>query len=72
MKRGIAGRTVGPHPVGQVRRSSNLPMYRHLVIRARDGIDLDLALLTGWMGGANALLRTLADAIRKHMPATNL
>jgi hypothetical protein len=35
------------------------------VIYARDGIDLDRALLASWVGAASALLRPLVEAIRR-------
>jgi hypothetical protein len=46
-----------------------LPLYRQSVIYAREGVDLDRALLASWVGAASALLRPLVDAIRKHVLA---
>lgn len=49
--------------------TDHLPLYRQSVIYARDGVDLDRALLAGWVGAASALLRPLVDAIRRHVLA---
>lgn len=47
--------------------ADHLPLYRQAVIYARDGVDLDRALLTSWVGAASVLLRPLVDAIRRHV-----
>lgn len=49
--------------------ADHLPLYRQSVIYARDGVDLDRALLAGWVGAASSLLRPLVDAIRRHVLA---
>jgi transposase len=46
-----------------------LPLYRQSVIYAREGVDLERALLANWVGAASALLRPLVDAIRRHVLA---
>lgn len=47
--------------------ADHLPLYRQAFIYARDGVDLDRALLASWVGAASALLRPLVDAIRRHV-----
>lgn len=37
------------------------------MIYAREGVDLDRALLASWVGAASGLLRPLVEAIRKHV-----
>jgi hypothetical protein len=47
--------------------ADHLPLYRQAVIYAREGVDLDRALLASWVGAASALLRPLVDAVRCHV-----
>jgi transposase len=49
--------------------ADHLPLYRQSVIYARDGVELDRALLSSWVGAASGLLRPLVDAIRHHVLA---
>jgi transposase len=66
IERGIAGPGLLAHVlVGKF--ADHLPLYRQAVIYARDGVDLDRALLASWVGAASALLRPLVDAIRRHV-----
>ena len=51
--------------------ADHLPLYRQSVIYAREGVDLDRALLVNWVGAASALLRPLVDAIRRHVLAAS-
>ena len=51
--------------------ADHLPLYRQTVIYAREGVDLDRALLASWVGAASALLRPLVDAIRPHVLAAS-
>jgi len=47
----------------------HLPLYRQSVIYAREGVDLDRALLADWIGASSALLAPLVDALRRHVLA---
>ena len=42
-------------------------MYRQSVIYAREGVELDRALLADWVGASSALLRPLIDAIHRYV-----
>ena len=68
IERGIAGPGLLAH-VLVAKFADHLPLYRQSVIYAREGVDLDRALLASWVGAASALLRPLVDAIRKHVLA---
>jgi transposase len=70
IERGIAGPGLLAH-VLVAKFADHLPLYRQAVIYARDGVDLDRALLASWVGAASALLRPLVDAIRRHVLAGN-
>ena len=41
--------------------ANHLPLYRQAVIYAREGVDLDRALLASWLDVASAVMRPLAD-----------
>jgi transposase len=66
IERGIAGPGLLAH-VLVAKFADHLPLYRQAVIYARDGVDLDRALLASWVGAASALLRPLVDSIRRHV-----
>jgi transposase len=68
IERGIAGPGLLAH-VLVAKFADHLPLYRQSVIYAREGVDLDRALLASWVGAASALLRPLVDAVRKHVLA---
>jgi transposase len=70
IERGIAGPGLLAH-VLVAKFADHLPLYRQCVMYAREGVDLDRALLASWVGAANALLRPLVDAIRKHVLAAS-
>jgi transposase len=70
IERGIAGPGLLAH-VLVAKFADHLPLYRQPVIYAREGVDLDRALLASWVGAASALLRPLVDAIRKHVLAAH-
>lgn len=68
IERGIAGPGLLAH-VLVAKFADHLPLYRQSLIYAREGVDLDRALLASWVGAASALLRPLVDAIRRHVLA---
>jgi transposase len=68
IERGLAGPGLLAH-VLVAKFADHLPLYRQSVIYARDGVDLDRALLASWVGAASALLRPLVEAIRRHVLA---
>ena len=68
IERGIVGPGLLAH-VLVAKFADHLPLYRQAVIYARDGGDLDRALLASWVGAASALLRPLVDAIGRHVLA---
>src|SRR5450830_459585 len=70
IERDIAGPGLLAH-ILVAKFADHLPLYRQSVIYAREGVDLDLALLANWVGVASALLRPLVDAIRKHVLAAS-
>jgi transposase len=70
IERGIAGPGLLAH-VLVAKFADHLPLYRQSVIYARDGVDLDRALLASWVGAASALLRPLVEAVRKHVLAAH-
>ena len=70
--RPIASGIAGPGLLGHVlvaKFADHLPLYRQSVIYAREGVELERALLANWVGAASALLRPLVDAIRRHVLA---
>ena len=66
--RGIAGPGLLAH-VLVAKFADHLPLYRQSVIYAREGVELERALLANWVGAASALLRPLVDAIRRQVLA---
>jgi transposase len=68
IERGLAGPGLLAH-VLVAKFADHLPLYRQSVIYARDGVELDRALLASWVGEASGLLRPLVDAIRRHVLA---
>ena len=70
IERGIAGPGLLAH-VLVAKFADHLPLYRQSVIYAREGVDLDRALLASWVGAASALLRPLVDAVCKHVLAAD-
>jgi transposase len=70
--RPIARGIVGPGLLAHIlvaKFADHLPLYRQSVIYAREGVELERALLANWVGAASALLRPLVDAIRRHVLA---
>lgn len=68
--RGMAGPGLLAH-ILVAKFADDLPLYRQSVIYARDGVELDRALLGDWVGSSCALLRPLVDAVRRHVLAAN-
>lgn len=66
IERGLAGPGLLAH-VLVAKFADHLPLYRQSVIYARDGVELDRALLASWVGSASGLLRPLVEAIRRHV-----
>jgi transposase/outer membrane murein-binding lipoprotein Lpp len=66
--RGFAGPGLLAH-VLVAKFCDHLPLYRQSVIYAREGVDLDRALLADWVGASSALLDPLVDALRRHVLA---
>ena len=64
--RGIAGLGLLAH-ILVAKFADHLPLYRQSVIYAREGVELERALLANWVGAASALLRPLVDVIRRHV-----
>lgn len=70
IERGMAGPGLLAH-ILVAKFADHLPLYRQSVIYAREGVELDRALLASWVGAASALLRPLIDAIRRHVLAAS-
>lgn len=70
IERGMAGPGLLAH-ILVAKFADHLPLYRQSVIYARDGVELDRALLADWVGSSSALLRPLVDAVRRHVLAAN-
>jgi transposase len=68
IERGLAGPGLLAH-VLVAKFADHLPLYRQSEIYARDGVELDRALLASWVGAASGLLRPLVDTIRRHVLA---
>jgi transposase len=68
IERGIAGPGLLAH-VLVAKYADHLPLYRQSVIYAREGVELDRALLANWVGATSALLCPLVEAVRKHVLA---
>jgi len=66
--RGFAGPGLLAH-VLVAKFCDHLPLYRQSVIYAREGVNLDRALLADWVGASSALLDPLVDALRRHVLA---
>lgn len=64
--RGLAGPGLLAH-VLVAKFCDHLPLYRQSVIYAREGVDLDRALLADWVGASSALLDPLVEAVRRHV-----
>jgi transposase len=68
IERGLAGPGLLAH-VLVAKFADHIPLYRQSTMYAREGMELERALLANWVGGAGALLRPLVDALRRHVLA---
>ena len=66
IERGLPGPGLLAH-VLVAKYADHVPLYRQSVIYAREGVELDRSLLASWVGAASALLRPLAEALRRHV-----
>ena len=66
--RGQAGPGLLAH-VAIAKYCDHVPLYRQAEIYARDGVDLDRAMLADWVGRIAWLVRPLADRIGEHIMA---
>jgi transposase len=72
IERGVAGPGLLAHVLVS-KYCDHLPLYRQSEIYAREGVELELSTLAGWVGGTSALLAPLVEALRRHvMSATKL
>lgn len=66
--RGLAGPALLAH-VLVAKYADHLPLYRQCEIYARSGVELERSTLADWVGQCSALLRPLAEAIRRYVLA---
>lgn len=66
IERGLPGPSLLAH-VLVAKYADHVPLYRQSVIYAREGVELERSLLASWVGAASALLRPLAEALRRHV-----
>ncbi len=72
IERGVAGPGLLAHVLVS-KYCDHLPLYRQSEIYAREGVELERSTLADWVGGTNALLAPLVEALRRHvMSATKL
>ncbi len=60
----------GPQLLAEVlfaKYRAHLPLNRQSDIYAKEGVDLDVSTLAGWVGAAAATLMPLVDEIKKHV-----
>jgi transposase len=70
--RGVAGPGLLAHVLVS-KYCDHLPLYRQSEIYAREGVELERSTLADWVGGTNALLVPLVEALRRHvLSATKL
>jgi transposase len=66
----IARGRAGPQLLAEVlfaKYRAHLPLNRQSDIYAKEGVDLDVSTLAGWVGAAAATLTPLVDEIEKHV-----
>jgi transposase len=66
IERGLPGPGLLAHVLVS-KYADHIPLYRQSVIYAREGVELERALLASWVGASSALLRPLCDALRRHV-----
>lgn len=66
IERSLAGPGLLAHII-VAKFADHMPLYRQSVQYAREGVDLDRALLASWVGACGALLRPLVEALRRHV-----
>jgi transposase len=66
--RGQAGPGLLAH-IAIAKYCDHVPLYRQAEIYARDGVDLDRAMLADWMGRIAWLVKPLAERIGEHVMA---
>jgi transposase len=66
IERGLPGPGLLAH-VLVAKYADHVRLYRQSVIYAREGVELERSLLASWVGAASALLRPLAEALRRHV-----
>jgi transposase len=71
IERGMAGSGLLAHVLVS-KYGDHLPLYRQAEIFAREGLELDRALLAQWVGNVSALLIPLTDALRAHVLAADV
>jgi transposase len=66
----VARGRAGPQLLAEVlfaKYRAHLPLNRQSDIYAKEGVDLDVSTLAGWVGAAAATLSPLVDEIKKHV-----
>jgi transposase len=71
IERGMAGPGLLAHVVVG-KYADHVPLYRQAEILAREGVELDRALLAQWVGNVSELLTPLTDALRAHVFAADV
>lgn len=66
IERGLAGPGLLAH-VLVAKFADHIPLYRQSMMYAREGVDLERALLASWVGATGMLLRPLVDALHRHV-----
>src|SRR5438270_5960912 len=68
IERGLPGPGLVAH-IAIAKFCDHLPLHRQSAIYAREGVELDRALMADWMGKVVFLLTPLAEAIGRHIRA---
>src|SRR5437899_3096225 len=66
IERGLPGPGLLAH-IAIAKFCDHLPLHRQSAIYAREGVELDRALMADWMGKVVFLLTPLAEAIGRHI-----
>lgn len=70
IERGIAGPGLLAHVLTS-KYCDHLPLYRQHEIYARQGVELEDATLSDWVGGSSQLLQPLVEALRQYVLSGN-